>query len=296
MRVKQQAAKVWTTDAKSGPASPQSRMTRFLMGESGKPVDVVVEVLKYDPETVVQHNLSNVSDFDKLDFFIPLFLFAVIFGIQFAMAFILSSFGPIGQLFFLAFTIGLQFILLHFLVSRVRARLNGPTVTGLIAPAGRPSYGWSLGIYLLTLPVMLAAAWLNRTAYESVFPPQSAFSLFMAPGAAMGALAAIGIFTLLVWALQAMIVVLLAPITEEIWFRGTGLAGFRKSGSLPRAVFWTSLIFGLIHGPTRILDAGLAGFMFAFIRLRTGSIYCSIAVHMLHNFLVTVVTIVASLI
>ena len=296
MRIKQSTTKVRTAEAKAGPARPQSRMTRFLLGESGKPVDVEVEILKYTQETIVQHNLSTVGDFDKLDFFIPLFLFAIIFAIQFTSAYILALFGPMGQLFFLALTIGLQLILLHFLVSRVRARLNGPTVTGMISPPGRPSYGWSLGIYLLTLPVMVGAAWLNRTVYETVFPPQQTFSLTMSLGSATGALAAIGIFTILVWALQAMIVVLLAPITEEIWFRGTGLAGFRASGSLPRAVFWTSLIFGLVHGPTRILDAGLAGFMFAFIRLRTGSLYCSIAIHMLHNLLVTVIAIASSLI
>lgn len=86
-------------------------------------------------------------------------------------------------------------------------------------------------------------------------------------------------------------VVVLAPLVEEIWFRGIGMAGFlKKTGSPLRAVLWTSVIFGLLHGPSRFIFTTVFGALLAVIRFRSGSLYCCMAVHALHNFLALVVS------
>lgn len=82
-----------------------------------------------------------------------------------------------------------------------------------------------------------------------------------------------------------MSTVFAAPVVEEIIFRGVGLSGYLKTGSERRAIAWTSVIFALLHGPTApfVFFTGVA---LAYIRLRTGSLYCAIAIHALHNMMV----------
>jgi hypothetical protein len=90
-------------------------------------------------------------------------------------------------------------------------------------------------------------------------------------------------------------VVVFAPVCEELWFRGIGLTGLMKTGSATRAVVWTSLVFGALHGPDRFLFTTLFGIVLALIRFRTGSLYCCIAIHALHNFLAIVLSFVLAL-
>ena len=52
-------------------------------------------------------------------------------------------------------------------------------------------------------------------------------------------------------------------------------------------MLWTSIVFGILHGPQAVLQMTVGGMVLGFIRFRTGSIYCCIAIHALHNFLVT---------
>lgn len=82
-----------------------------------------------------------------------------------------------------------------------------------------------------------------------------------------------------------MSTVFVAPVVEEIIFRGIGLSGYQNTGSERRAVAWTSVVFALMHGPTApfVFFNGVA---LAYIRLRTGSLYCAMAIHALHNMMV----------
>lgn len=82
-----------------------------------------------------------------------------------------------------------------------------------------------------------------------------------------------------------MSTVFVAPVVEEIIFRGIGLSGYRNTGSERRAVAWTSVVFALMHGPTApfVFFNGVA---LAYIRLRTGSLFCAMAIHAMHNMMV----------
>lgn len=81
-------------------------------------------------------------------------------------------------------------------------------------------------------------------------------------------------------------IVILAPIAEELFFRGFFFGGLRSRWSFPAAAITTGVIFGLVHaptGPTAAIPLAGLGFALCFIYERTGSIWPCIAVHALNN-------------
>jgi hypothetical protein len=79
-------------------------------------------------------------------------------------------------------------------------------------------------------------------------------------------------------------VAVVAPLTEELLFRGLLLPGLAERYGAPLALAVTSLAFGAIHGePGAILYASVAGLLFGAITLRTGSVLPAIAMHAATN-------------
>jgi membrane protease YdiL (CAAX protease family) len=77
----------------------------------------------------------------------------------------------------------------------------------------------------------------------------------------------------------AIMLVLVAPIAEELVFRGLGFAAF---GSV--AVPVTSLLFAVAHGlPSLLVEVAVAGLVLAEIRRRTDSVVPGMGVHMAFN-------------
>ena len=94
-----------------------------------------------------------------------------------------------------------------------------------------------------------------------------------------GALGAIAAFCLIVVA---------APVAEEIFFRGFMFAGIRSHGSFVVAALVSSGIWGLFHYTGEnswpvVLQLSLFGVILAAVYERTGSIRPTIALHMLNN-------------
>lgn len=80
-------------------------------------------------------------------------------------------------------------------------------------------------------------------------------------------------------AVAAAMLVLVAPVAEELIFRGLGFAAFG-----PVAVPVTSLLFAVAHGlPSLVVEVAVAGLVLAEIRRRTGSVLPGIGVHMAFN-------------
>jgi membrane protease YdiL (CAAX protease family) len=93
--------------------------------------------------------------------------------------------------------------------------------------------------------------------------------------------------TALLLALSALLTTVIAPICEEMLFRGYIFAALCKwKGWLPAAVL-TGVMFGLVHyGSAPDIDLvplGALGFMLCVLYRRTGSLYPSIATHSLNN-------------
>ena len=84
------------------------------------------------------------------------------------------------------------------------------------------------------------------------------------------------------WTLVTVCV--LAPIFEEIIFRGRVFSMLHRSvGALSSALI-TALLFGLVHGDPRVMiDGFVAGMIFSFLYIRKGSIIAPILVHMCNN-------------
>jgi hypothetical protein len=85
------------------------------------------------------------------------------------------------------------------------------------------------------------------------------------------------------WGFLAIVVV--APIVEELLFRGAMEGHMLQQGKSPRmAIFLSALVFGIIHfNPAQSLFAFLLGLAFGWLYYRTGSVVPGIVGHMLNN-------------
>lgn len=88
--------------------------------------------------------------------------------------------------------------------------------------------------------------------------------------------------------IAGILVVIVAPVSEEIFFRGFFFAGLRKGMPVAVAAVISSGIWGLLHytGPGTwgvVVQITVFGLWLSWLFERTGSIYPTIAVHMINN-------------
>ena len=77
---------------------------------------------------------------------------------------------------------------------------------------------------------------------------------------------------------------IVAPVAEELIFRGVMLEGLRSRYRLRVAIFTTTLLFGIVHiFPWVILNAFLLGLFFAWLKLETRSLMLCIVAHGFYN-------------
>ncbi len=80
-------------------------------------------------------------------------------------------------------------------------------------------------------------------------------------------------------------VVVVAPILEEILFRGYILRGFRKNYTNRKALLLSTFLFAAIHMSLyQLVPAFLAGILFGVLAIVTGTIVPSMLAHMTMNF------------
>lgn len=81
-----------------------------------------------------------------------------------------------------------------------------------------------------------------------------------------------------------LVATFIAPICEEIFFRGFVLMGFARAMPLPWAVVLSSLLFAVAHGdPGSFAVLFIIGLALAFLRLHTHSLWPSILLHTINN-------------
>ena len=79
-------------------------------------------------------------------------------------------------------------------------------------------------------------------------------------------------------------VVVLAPIVEELIFRGVIFSGFQRIYPSFWAIFFSALLFALFHlNPWQLLPTFFLGLLLGYVRLRSGSLLAAIFTHALHN-------------
>jgi membrane protease YdiL (CAAX protease family) len=90
--------------------------------------------------------------------------------------------------------------------------------------------------------------------------------------------------------LAAVVVVIMAPIIEEVLFRGLAFAGIAARLGPVWAVIITTLIFTALHAPEKLLylpgfaDVAAVALVSCGLRLRYRSIRPGIAMHFMYNF------------
>jgi membrane protease YdiL (CAAX protease family) len=95
-------------------------------------------------------------------------------------------------------------------------------------------------------------------------------------------------------ALGLFTVAILAPLAEEVYFRGIVMGWVRRHWGIAWAVALSSLIFGIMHlkwftpgGVSGLVATGelvAMGVLLAFVALRTGSLWASVLTHGVNNF------------
>jgi membrane protease YdiL (CAAX protease family) len=82
-------------------------------------------------------------------------------------------------------------------------------------------------------------------------------------------------------------VVILAPVVEELIFRGVIFSGFQRIYPAFWAIFFSALLFALFHlNPWQLGPTFLLGLLLGYVRLRTGSLLAAIFTHALHNLMI----------
>jgi membrane protease YdiL (CAAX protease family) len=93
------------------------------------------------------------------------------------------------------------------------------------------------------------------------------------------------------YAANFVVVAVVAPIVEELMFRGLGFSLLRRYGEWA-AILLVGLAFGLYHGLFEALPIlAFFGACLAFVRSRTGSVYPGMLVHATFNSIALVVAV-----
>ena len=92
-----------------------------------------------------------------------------------------------------------------------------------------------------------------------------------------------------------LLLVVCAPVFEELLFRGIILESFLHKYSPQRAIFWSSILFGLIHlNPWQFIAAFAGGLLIGWLYWQTRSLYTSIFIHFIMNFFSFLVSLLQS--
>ena len=144
-----------------------------------------------------------------------------------------------------------------------------------------PTVGWAaLGLFSFYI---LAAL------YTAIVQPDAEQTVAQDLGADQGTLGRIA---------AGFMIICIAPVAEEFFFRGFFYRALRSRYSMLVAALIDGLLFGVIHWDFSSADALLIvpplaalGFMFCLVYERTGSLYPVIALHALNNAIAFAVTI-----
>ena len=93
---------------------------------------------------------------------------------------------------------------------------------------------------------------------------------------------------------SVIMVAVMAPIFEEIIFRGFILNGLLKNYSPTKAILWSATLFGIVHlNPWQFIGAFIIGAVIGWLYWKTNSIIPGMLIHFVNNFSASMVMIYA---
>lgn len=180
-------------------------------------------------------------------------------------------------------------LLALYTLRRITAAETGiaqmPTLRQTLAALGmrssRPLAEIAAGMqgYLLVVPLVFVSALISSRLFHSVHTPVNPVQ--------MQAMDAINPWDQILILIEAS---LAAPIVEELMFRGLLFPALKWRWGMPGGVILTSAVFALLHPnlPAGFLPLWTLGAAFALVFQRTKTLLPSIAMHAIHNGLVTI--------
>ena len=142
---------------------------------------------------------------------------------------------------------------------------------GFVKTSGFKPYLFAVAMWIVGLSVLMF--WVQALVWfgvDSLIPPDTAKqALDEADGNIVATIILVGI---------------LGPMAEEIFFRGYVLPGLTKKFGIIWALVISSVVFGLFHiDPGAIVPTFALGLMLGWVYLKTGSIWPAMFAHGLHN-------------
>ena len=130
-----------------------------------------------------------------------------------------------------------------------------------------------------------SAAGLTVTALVAIFVIGAVMNVFLEAGEEQGLVPDRWDSSRVVpFAANFVVVAVVAPIVEELTYRGLGFAAVRDAFGVTAAVVVTAVAFGLSHGLLVALPVlTVFGVALALLRLRTASLYPAVVLHALFN-------------
>lgn len=149
------------------------------------------------------------------------------------------------------------------------SRVAGISLRRLVGslPQNERTWGWA-GLLIPMWGLYSGMAWLSYLVLESFDPLPDSFE----PPTMEG------VIYLLLW---IPIGILIAPVLEEVIWRGMILNRWALKWGLRRSIVVSSLLFGFMHDD--FITATLFGAVMSLVYLRTGTLLVPIALHMLNN-------------
>lgn len=149
----------------------------------------------------------------------------------------------------------------------------GAKITGIpysvLFKCNRISYQTSFATLIGSIGIVLIMAELDNYIFYYLPMPLEFIDLFE---------------TLITGSTGFFAVVLMAPLTEELFFRGVIFKGLSLNYKPFTAVCLSALLFGVIHlNPWQLIPAFCAGIFIGWVYFRTGNILLCIFIHALNN-------------
>ncbi len=182
--------------------------------------------------------------------------------------------------------LGVAALCLIVIFKRVRARSSAPSRSlGLRAARPLRLIGAGIAGYAVFIALISLLAVVLRGMLGEVLPLASSVEELIGSPHSTGELI-----------IYAVLVCVIAPIVEEIIFRGYVYAGIRRFLRPPQAMLLGGLIFWVVHfNPTALLVITLIGIMLCYLYERTRSLLPGMVAHGLHNAIVLVALVVHSI-
>ena len=142
---------------------------------------------------------------------------------------------------------------------------------GFVKIYGLKPYAFAVGMWLMALTILMF--WitaLNWLKLDFLLPPDTAQQVMDKAGG--------NLITTLI------LVGIVGPIAEEIFFRGFVLPGLMKRFGVTQSLLLSSLLFGIFHfDPGAIVPTFILGLALGWVYLKTGALWPAIFAHGLHN-------------